>query len=709
MEDPSRSVTKIYRLAQRLQRQGDLATARSRLMEVLQLQPDHADALHSLGTIDAREGRLDDAERLVRKAIAIDPLKGAFLNSLGNLLRARDRLDEAAAAYEQAVALRPDLAVGYNNLAELLLRAGNHEAAIDRCFQALKANPNYAGAYDTMGRALNNMGRLEEAADALRRAVVIRPDFAVAYDHLGHVYRAQGKIDEAKDAFEHALVIDPENASARYNLGTVLIVQDELDRGIECLEQAREARPRHVPTLLNLAIAYHTKGRLTLAADTYRAATDVDPGNPTLHMNLGLVHVEQRHSEDAERSLLKALELDPGLVQVYAELAALYEETNRLSEMQAMLEKGLALDPGHARLNLEAAKADRRQGRVEDGVGRLRKLDLAVLDARLAEQVRYELGYLLDRAGEVEEAFENFREANRLASQTVRAREVRPQRFLDMLDRLNAFFSTADVESWTRAPVVDGPSPVFMFGFPRSGTTLLDVALDSHPRIATVEEQPTIMSVNDVLRQGELGFPGQLAVLTDEDIVGLRRTYLEALAEFVPDGFDGLVIDKMPIRTVYAGILWRMFPDARFLFCVRHPCDVVLSNFMQHFNVSDAFANFYTLEGSARLYDKVMSLWQTYSSRLPLRQHTVRYESLVDDMEAEIRRVLDFLDLPWDPAVLDYPDRVIERGRINTTSYHQVAEPVYSRATGRWRAYRAQLEPHMGLLEPHIERFGYEC
>ncbi len=709
MKDPSNSITKIYRLAQRLQVRGDLATARSRLMEVLQLQPDHADALHSLGNIDAKEGRLDDAERLVRKAIAIDPMKGAFLNSLGNLLRVRGKFDEAATAYGQAVALRPDLAAGHNNLAELLLRKSEFEAAIDSCFQALKADPNYAGAYDTMGRALNNMGRFEEAADAFRRAVIIRPDFAVAYDHLGHVYRAQGKMEEARDAFDHALMIDPDNASARYNLGTVMTVLGDLDGGMECLEKAREARPRHVPTLLNLAIAYHTKGQLKVAADTYRDAIEVDPENPVLHLNLGLVHVEQRRSEEAERSLLRALELDEGLVQVYAELAALYEETNRLADMQAMLEKGLELDPGHARLNLEAAKADRRQGRVEEGLARLRLLDPAALDPRLAEQVHYELGYLLDRAGEAGEAFGNFCEANRLASQTVRAREADPKRFLDMLDRLNGFFSTMDTGAWTPVPALEGERPVFMFGFPRSGTTLLDVVLDSHPGIATVEEQFTIMPVIDKLRQSPRGFPDQLAVLTEDDIAGLRHDYLDALAQFVPDGFDGVVIDKMPIRTVHAGMLWRLFPDARFVFCLRHPCDVVLSNFMQHFTVSAAFANFYTLEESVRLYDKVMSLWHIYASKFPLQWHAVRYESLVDDMESEVRRVLEFLGVPWEPAVLDYTGRVAERGRINTNSYHQVAEPVYARASGRWRAYRAQLEPHMGLLAPHIERFGYDC
>jgi hypothetical protein len=330
------------------------------------------------------------------------------------------------------------------------------------------------------------------------------------------------------------------------------------------------------------------------------------------------------------------------------------------------------------------------------------------MDPRLAEQVRYQLGYLYDRAGQADEAMKNFREANRLASETVRARDARPERFLEMLGRLTEFFSESDVAGWTSGPAEEGPAPVFMFGFPRSGTTLLDVALDSHPSIVTVEEQSTILPIIEALRHGDSGFPAQIAALGETEVAALRGTYRAALDAFVPTDFTGVVIDKMPIRTVYAGILWRLFPNARFLFCVRHPCDVVLSNFMQHYTVSDAFANFFTLEGSARLYDSVMTLWQVYTQKLPLIHHTVRYESLVEDMDTELRRVLEFLDVPWSPAVLDYAERARDRGRINTNSYHQVTEPLYTRSSGRWRRYAHHLEPYVDLLAPHVQRFGYE-
>ena len=133
-----------------------------------------------------------------------------------------------------------------------------------------------------------------------------------------------------------------------------------------------------------------------------------------------------------------------------------------------------------------------------------------------------------------------------------------------------------------------------------------------------------------------------------------------------------------------------------------------MSNFMQHYNVSNILASFYSLEGSARLYDRVMSLWQIYASKLPLDYHVVRYEGLVDDLKAEVGSVLEFLGLPWNESVLDYADRARDRGRINTNSYHQVTEPIYARSRDRWRAYDTQFRPLMELLESHIGNFGYD-
>lgn len=702
------SVTELYRQAQQTQHEGDLESAKAQYLDLLKREPGHADALHCLGNIDARQGRLDDAERLIRKAIKLDPLKAIFINSLGNLMKARERLDDAAALYDQAIALEPGFALAHSNMGEVLLRQGKPQASTEYFAKALEIDPNLAGAYDNLGRAFNNMGRLSEAADAFRRAVLIRPDFAVAYDHLGHALRAMDRLEEAKEAFEHAVAVDPTLASARYNLATVLMGLGEVDGGIAEFERALEMRPQHLDTLVNLGIAYHTRGNFKKSAVCYRRALQADPDNWTVHMNLGLVLNEQRRGEEAETSFRRALELNPQAAEVYAELAALYEETNRLQDLEATVDQGLLIAPGHPRLNLEAAKGDRRRGDAEQGLQRLAKFDTAAMDSRLAEQFHYQLGYLHDRAGQADAAIEHFTAANELARATPRANAARPERFLSLLDTLHDFFSDAELDQWTSAPPTERSAPVFMLGFPRSGTTLVDVILDSHPGITTVEEQVTILPAVEALEAMPGGYPAALAGLDEATITHLRQLYFDALAPFIDAADGSLVIDKMPIRTIQIGMLWRLFPDAKFIFCQRHPCDVVLSNFMQHYTASDAFANFYTLQDAARIYDKTMRLWQLYQRRLPLDHHVVRYESLVEDLEGETRRLLGFLGLDWDPQVLEYAERARQRGRINTNSYHQVTEALYRRSLDRWRAYGAYLAPMMETLAPHIEHFGYE-
>jgi tetratricopeptide (TPR) repeat protein len=708
MSEETETVSGLYQQAQKTQLEGDFESAKSLYLEVLKREPEHADALHCLGNIDGVQGRFEDAERLIKKAIALEPLKANFINSLGNLLKVNGRPEEAAAMYDQAVQLRPDFVIAQNNLGELLLGEGQMEAAAQTFLDVLAKDPEFAGAYVNLGRAFNNMGKLDDAAGAFRRAVLIRDDYAVAYDYLGHVLRAQGEMDEARDVLEHALIIDPHLASAHHNLATVLLAQGDVEGGIAAFKKSLGIRPDHVQTLLNLGIAYHTKAAFEEAAATYRRALEIEPENPDLYLNLGLVVNEQLRGEEAEQYFLKALTLRPGWADACAELAAFYEETSRLDELESILTRGLKANPDHERLNLEAAKADRRAGRFDEGISRLEKLDTDRMTPRLAEQVHYQLGYLYDRSGKADSAYTHLQVANKIASETPRARRVRPERFLALIDVLESYFSDFDPEGVTLADKPDREPPVFMLGFPRSGTTLADVVIDSHPDITTVEERVTISPIRERLQAMPGGFPDSISRLSGDEVAMLRKLYFDAMDDAAGEERSRILVDKTPIRTIHVGMLWRLFPDARFIFCLRHPCDVVLSNFMQHYRASDAFTNFYKLADSARAYSRVMDLWRLYAEKLPLRYHTLRYENLVEDLENEGRQLLDFLDVKWDPNVLGYRDSLESRGRINTNSYHQVTEPLYTRSRDRWRAYKKYFEPLMDQLGPHLEYFGYD-
>jgi hypothetical protein len=202
--------------------------------------------------------------------------------------------------------------------------------------------------------------------------------------------------------------------------------------------------------------------------------------------------------------------------------------------------------------------------------------------------------------------------------------------------------------------------------------------------------------------------PERLAALGEDDIAALRALYFHELDRHLPEGGDDrVVIDKLPLNIISAGLIHRVFPDAKFILAMRHPCDSVLSCFMQHFSLNDAMSNFLDLEDSAALYDRVMTLWSVYREKLPLQVHEVRYEDLVGDLEGTARPLIDYLGLEWDDRVADYRETARARGRINTPSYAQVTEKLYSQASGRWERYRDEMASVLPVLEPWAKATGY--
>lgn len=706
-ENPS-TIDSVYSEALDLQRAEKPQEAAAKFLEVLRMRPEHADALHCLGVIDARSGRFNDAERLLRKAVALEPLRANFANSLGNLLKAQGRLKEAESVYIQAIHLQPDFANAHNNLGELKLRQGSPEKAVTACYKALEINPEFASAYNNLGRAMNNLNRLEEAAAAFRRAVLIRPDFATAYNHLAHVLRAQGDIDEAIEVFEHATRLDPELAIAHFNLGVTLATVNRFEEAIESLERARQQRPRDSSTLLALGTAYHALGRHKLAAQAYRRLIDLDPESADAHLHLGLVMREQRRDDEAESAFRDALKKAPERADIHAELAALYEARNQLSEQAEMLRSGLEFDPDNVRLNIQAAKSDRRSGQYKKGIDRLASFDVTKLDPPTAEEMHFEMGHLHDLAGQTDRAFEHFVKANTLACETFRARQAKPKRYQSLIRTLQEFFEAADLTTQGPESNLDCSAPVFLVGFPRSRTKLLDAVFDRHPKIITIEEKDTLLPVIEFLRREPEGYPRALANLGHTELRKLRKIYLNGLRELAGDIADSVVIDELPLNTVHAGLIWRLFPNSKFVFSVRHPYDVILSCFMQRFAMNDAMANFSNLADAARLYDRVMSLWRLYLRKLPLTVHVIRYDETIADLEGIARGVLDFIGVDWDSAVLDYAEHARARSNLHTTTFYHDTETLHAHTPTRWRAYKKHIEPLSGLVSDHKQYFGYE-
>ena len=706
---PHAEITRHYLLGDSAHKHGQLEEAREHYVAALRLDPEHADALHSLGSIDATFGEFDDAERLVRKAIVINPMQAGFLNTLGNILRARKQYTEAAFVYQQALQIQPGLAVAHNSLGMVFKEQANHEQAIECYFKALELDPENAAVYNNLGRALNNRRKFDEAADAFLRALTIQPRFAEVHNNLGHVYRAQKKLDEAEDCFRNAINCDGELVGAYHNLGTIMMMKGRPLEAADAFATAVRLNPGDLASRLSEGISLHTAGKLQAAVAAYQAVLKRNPGNSEAWLALGLVFNELRQPGEARDALEKAIACDPENPRPYAELAALHEDLDELEEGMAVAKKGLAINPRDPGINLEIAKFERRNGDIARAIDRLEKFDLSAFDHRLGQQFSYELGLEKDRAGEFEQAFELFETANRHGRMNERLQQVDAQRFLKKIDDLHGFFEREDVAAWpTAEPVDPADTPVFFFGFPRSGTALTDLLLDGHPMIRTLGEKPTINAVEMAIAGDQAGYPEKLKSLESGELEKLRQIYFAEADKHVERGGEAIIVDKLPIRTIHAGLIRRLFPDSKMVFSARHPCDVCLSCFMQQFNSNDAFANFFSLEDTVNLYDKVMRLWQTYVGRLDLNVHMLRYEDLVGDPEREARNLTRFLGIDWRPEVLALNENAKQRGRLASNSYHQVTGPIYQRAVDRWLSYADKFEPFMAILEPHIHYFGYK-
>ncbi|MCP4040692.1 MAG: sulfotransferase, partial [Gammaproteobacteria bacterium] len=359
-------------------------------------------------------------------------------------------------------------------------------------------------------------------------------------------------------------------------------------------------------------------------------------------------------------------------------------------------------------LHLAAAKCERRDGDLHQAVQRLHEIDCAAIEPDIAAMIQYELGLLYDRLEDSDNAFACFTEANRLQGEGLAGENGDQHQYLQVIDALREDITAKRVAVWDPYLADKGRSaPVFLIGFPRSGTTLLDQVLDSHPRIRTLEEKPLVAELFRRVQDMPGGFLAALDRIGTEQVEQLREEYFRLAVQYVELHPGEILVDKLPLNIPRIPLIWRIFPEAKFILALRHPADVCLSCFMHLFDPNEAMAGLSTLEDTVRMYTGVMGLWRHYSGILPLDYHVIKYEDVVADLESESRSLLDFIGVEWDEGVLNFHEHALGRGKIDTPSYYQVTQPVYRQAVYRWRRYRKQLEPVMEGLAPLVRDFGY--
>ncbi|MGC2525639.1 MAG: sulfotransferase, partial [Stellaceae bacterium] len=518
-------------------------------------------------------------------------------------------------------------------------------------------------------------GRGIAAEALLRRIVQLHPNTLWATHELTLALLAKGAAAEAEIHARNAVRIAPENAQSHNLLGMAMTEAHRPQTGEYHYRRVIELSGRRDPIVLaNLAWNLKNQGRIAESRELYRESAAAAP--EVVETLLGWARMEE-----ADRNFARAAEV---------------------------LADAEALRPADPRILLTRAVIEARTGGIDAALAVLARAASAT--GGLGADELLQKGRLLDRIGRHDEAFAAFAEGKRQCREAgglvYRAEEARP-----MAERLKAFFTEGRLQTLPRAATRgDQPQPIFILGFPRSGTTLVEQTLSAHPRIAAGDELPFVNEITASLQRtfySPLAYPEALAELWMGDcrdgLDELRDDYLaRARRRGLTQTGQAWFTDKMPLNETHLGLIALLFPRAPLIHVLRHPLDVVLSVFAN--NLTHGFCCAYALESAAQHYRLTMDLVAHYRAQMTLRYLPVRYEDIVDDQEAAVRRMLDFVGEPFDQRCLDFHQN---RRHARTASYAQVTEPLYAGARYRYRHYRRHLMPAVEILAPTIERLGY--
>jgi tetratricopeptide (TPR) repeat protein len=607
----------------------------------------------------------------------------------------------------------PRAGILWKILSVALLRQG--KAALPELHQAALLLPDDAEAQGNLGAALCDQGRWVEALSSLRRALAIDPGNVQARADAGNALFRSGRAAEAMECYRRVLELDPRSADAHNNLGLCLASLGRREEAVANYEQALALDPRHAEALDNLGMAWRELGARGRAEALHRRALEIDPRRARSHYGIGSAQLERGRVGDAAASFQQVLDLEPAHVAAHLGLAAALRQQRRVVEAQAICARALALAPrnpeavwllGELRGDLgafpEAQELYRRAIEIDpsfpsafSSMALQRKMTAADapwqrgverllargLPLSHAIGLRYALGKYFDDLGRHDDAFRHYRLANELTKRYGAVYDG--EKLTRRIDKLIATFDAGFMSTPPRASASLSERPVFVLGMPRSGTSLAEQILAAHPAVFGAGE---ISFWDDAFGAYD---PQALSAIADE--------YLARTAQ-APAGARR-VVDKMPANFLYAGLIHAVFPRARIIHLRRHPIDTCLSIYFQNFLNAPAFCN--DLEHLAHYYREYVRITDHWRAVLPATAFLeVPYEDLVADQERWTRRMLEFIELPWEPQCLEFhrAERV-----VITASKWQVRQSINAASVGRWRNYERYVGPLEALLREHAQ------
>lgn len=654
--------------------------------QVLALWPGQSDALHLMGLMAHAYGNLDLAIDHLRNACLAPRAPAVYLSNLAEMCRQAGKLADAEQAARRAVAMDNSLVAGWNNLGIILQEAGKLDDSLVALQRVIALQPNYAEAHNNLGNTFKRMGQLDQARAHYEKALTLLPSYAEAHSNLANLLNDLGEHDAGLTAARRAIDTNPRLADAYINAAAIEVARDRYEEALRWVEALLIFAPQHVGALGVRATIFRRLGRLEDALADARSAVAASPDNGEALNTLGEVLQAQDKPEEAMAAFDRAAQ-SVGFAPEKALInrGVVLMEQGNTDAAKAAFEQALSHFPRSASAWFNLADLH-RFSTDEPSIAAMEALlgpgGVQVQSDRTA--LHFALGKALMDVGEPARAFAHLDEGNRQKRSTFAYDPDAIDSWVsDIIGRFDADLVTA--------PVIDNPDSaqaVFVVGMPRSGTTLIEQILASHPDVCGGGE---LSILQDIAHQAG-GYPALAEHLNAENEQALGERYLEATKPLA--GGQKRFVDKMPSNFLFAGLIHRILPNARIIHVRRDPVDTCLSCYTKLFTREQLFsydqaelARFY------RSYDRLMDHWRAV---LPAdRFIEVRYEDMVADLEHQTRRLTDFCGLDWNPACLDFHKTT---RTIRTASINQVRRPLYSSSIGRWRAYADQIAPMLAGL-----------
>lgn len=695
------ALPEAFALALRHQRENRLAEAEALLRRILHAAPGHAPALHLLGVVLHQGGQTAAAADLLQQAVDAAPDEALYRANLCEMYRLLKRLDAAIVQGERAVALAPQLALAHSNLGIACYDQGALAQARAHQEQALALDPQLPAALNNLGSILRDQKDRPGAIARYRQLLALQPGHAEACNNLASVLTESEQPKAAIEILRPLLQRLPDYAEAHCNIGTAFLALEQFDKAAHGFRRALALKPEHAEACLGLAQVQQELGALDEAQVMAERALTLAARQkaPPVHVLLGRLYSEAGYPERSRQAFDSALALDPELAGAYLGRGHLSMELGDLPGAEADFRQALQLSgdtPLGARLAL--AQVDKvREGdeNMAALVAEGEKID-ALAEPKVMS-LHFALGKCYEDTKQYDLAFHHYQAGCRLKRQRI---DYSAERTESIGDAIRSFFSRENIDR-LRDEGCASKLPIFVLGMPRSGTTLTETILASHPLVHGAGELHDIIRIAgnpddlpnpSVNTPQAAAYPLNLQDITPTELQQMGQRYIAGLQARAPTA--ARITDKMPANFNYLGLIHLMLPQAKIVHVKRNPVDTCLSCYTRLFGRSQYQS--YDLAELGRYYRNYARLMQHWREVLPPGAfHEIQYEALVADQEGQARALLDYCELPWDAACMDF--HKTERS-VRTASVTQVRQPIYRTSVEKWRNYEKHLGPLLEAL-----------